>query len=515
MEEISFGNFFKFLGTSKVQIPIIETALVQNEMIESILFTDDFGFVKKRSIPKPISLNSYFSRLLEENDWKNRLHSEKNNKICWFFKKSHRTLILDTRIKEILTKPRYLLNIDFIQKYIEPLSMIDKPLTLKLVYLNNQYVADIFFGQSKVNDPITLNLIFDISIILIHAFESSFIKRVVHIEVEFIKESASRVLLSNVNKCVLIEAKYTLGYSLHKNEDLETLIKSLPKNIPSKSPKTIRESFSEKLPPLNSSTKEKSIYLFKRGQLRNIHSNLDSPIRITPSFQMQEELFLPEKIEEKTAESMVDLNYASESPDPADERTPDKQLINELLRGFFIKKSFSVPNLPERPAVKSPLETQKWSNQGRRQLNSIKTLPKINRKAKKGYENDFIELVMNTYCKNKEGSVECRSGDFGLPSNITSDEFSLFISNVDQPKELQQKNFDRIVEESYISGSSSPVEPYPRMKFEIQFVSNILNKRKDIFKRVKSKKPGNRQKLLSLILKSPRGKSFNVNKKEN
>jgi hypothetical protein len=230
---------------------------------------------------------------------------------------------------------------------------------------------------------------------------------------------------------------------------------------------------------------------------------------------MQEELFLPEKIEEKTAESMVDLNYASESPDPADERTPDKQLINELLRGFFIKKSFSVPNLPERPAVKSPLETQKWSNQGRRQLNSIKTLPKINRKAKKGYENDFIELVMNTYCKNKEGSVECRSGDFGLPSNITSDEFSLFISNVDQPKELQQKNFDRIVEESYISGSSSPVEPYPRMKFEIQFVSNILNKRKDIFKRVKSKKPGNRQKLLSLILKSPRGKSFNVNKKEN
>jgi hypothetical protein len=507
MEEISFSNFFRFISSGKVQVPVVETALVQNEIVDALLFNDEQGFVRKRPMMKTISLNMYFMKLLEENDWKNRLKNEKNNKICWFFKKTSRTLVLDTRIKEILNKPRYLLNIDFVQKYVESLNSTDRPLTLKLVYLNKQYIADIVYGQAKVNDPIILNLIFDIGIVLIHAFETSYMKRVVQIEIEYIKESPSRVLLSNVNKCILIEAKYTLHHPLSKAEDLDNLLKSLPKNLNhNKSPKTVKES--DKLPTLNQSSKEKSIYTFKRGQLRNVNSNLESPIRITPSCYLQEDLPSIQSNDEKMQDSVVNLNYASESPDLIDEKAPDKMLIKDLLKGFFIKKSLSVPSFNERLMVKSPLESQKWSNQGRRQqgLMPTKTLPKINAKTKRGYGSDFIELVMNTYCKHKDNFFEGKSGDFGLPANISSDEFKMFINGNDSGKERNGEKV--IIEESYNSGSSSPVESFPRIKFEMQFVSNILKKRKDIFRKIKRKKNfEGRTKILSLILKSPRGKN--------
>lgn len=518
MEEFSFGNFFRFLALQKIQLPVAETAIVQGDSIDCILYTDDQGFVKKRPLSKSLSVLSYLQKLQEESDFKNRMRYEKSSKVCNFYRKTQKTLILDTKLKELLFRPNWTINIDLIQKYIEPLSSIDKPLVLKLNYLDHQFITELMYGNTRINDPIILNLALDIAIVLIHAFEISQCKRVIQLEVEYIKESPCRIWLSNVQKCLLIEAKYTINFPLHKPEDHESLLKSLPKSVTQtksakglKGPKIIK-----KLPPL-SLNREKDLYVFRKGQLRNTHSNLESPIHITMNNNKgdKSQLHIEKKEEPLNTECTGNLNYVSDSPDLSARKSPEKGLIKELLTGFLtVPKSVSTSALIDfKQGPRSPIDPQKRNNSTKRsQGPSFKTLPKLSRARKLGYGNNFIELVMNTYCKNKESFTD-RSADFGLASNITSEEFTNFLSKADIPKDLQGKLSEKvIVEESDGSKSLSPVELFPKRLFEFQFVNNILAKRKELISSLKKKKKNREpsgQKILSMILKSPKARKVN------
>lgn len=512
MEEFSFANFFKFLILQKIQVPVVETALVQSDFVDCVLSTDEQGFLRKRQFPKPVPVLSYLQKLMEEFEWKSRMHCEKNQKICYFYKKSKKTVVLDSKIKEILGRNGCILNIDLVQKYVEPISSTEKPLVLRLNYLDHQYKAELMYNKVRLNDPIILNMSLDIAIILIHSFEVAQCKRVIQMEIEYVKETPSKIWLSNVQKCVLVEAKYTLNFPLHKPEDHESLIKSLPKTLKqTKSVKTLRDL---KL-PIISQSRDKGQYIFRKGQLRNAESNVDSPIRIT--MEHNKEVKTQGQVEKKedpvNAENTANLNYTCESPDLTNRKSPKKVLINDLLKGFLtVPKSGSTSALIDlRNGPRSPVDPAKRNNSNiRRSQGFMKSLPKISRARKLGYGNDFIELVMNTYCKNKESYVD-RSGDFGLACNITSEEFSNFLSNADYPKDLHAGIGEKVIaEESDNSKSQSPTESFPKKMFEFQFVNNILAKRKELLASIKKKRKRARkqtgQKILSLILKSPKSR---------
>ena len=165
MEEFSFGYFFRFLALQRIQLPVAETAIVQGDFIDCVLYTDDQGFVKKRPLAKSVSVLGYLQKLQEDSDFKSRMRHEKSSKICYFYKKTYKTLVLDTKIRDLLLRPNCSINIDLIQKYIEPLSAIEKPLILKLNYLDHQFITELLYGNTRITDPIILSLALDIAIV--------------------------------------------------------------------------------------------------------------------------------------------------------------------------------------------------------------------------------------------------------------------------------------------------------------------------------------------------------------
>lgn len=503
MEEISYVNFFKFISTQKVRIPLVETIIVQNEQVDSILSTDEQGYVKKKPLPKVPSVHYYLQKLLETHESQNRLHSEKSSKVCFFYKKGQRSLITDLKIKEILSKPRSVINVDLIQPYMRNLSDKDKYLQAKLNYMQNQYVADVLYGNFKVTDPIIIECVLDLATILIHCIENFTLKRVLQIEIEYLQEHPGTIFLANVPKCTVVEAKYTFKFPILKEEDILTLSKSIPKNLgKSKTPKVLE-------------SRNNNLYTFRRGQLRNIHSNLDSPIRMTPvnHLVMDEVPVVGNDLDlHQKFSKTEDLTYRSETPQQLKEVEPNDQLlIKELLKGFFTIRTEAAQSFPEkRTSVRGVTDLTKRTPNLRRNNQTIKSFPKLLRRRE--YDNDFIECVLKTYFKRKDGNPGIPK-EFGIASHVSSEEFTHFLnSNCESPKdEILKYKIEAIPEENYLKKPNTPEVNFARNNFGFNFVKGILGSRRgskvkgDVGKKEKASKTKKNfsKKFFDMYLSSP------------
>ena len=142
MQDLSYTNFFKLLSGLHIRILIIETGIIHNESIETLLCSDEQGYTKKKNNGKTLSLSSYIKKILEENDLKNKILHDPNDKICYFYKKGTRKLYDITKTKELLSKPSVGVHFELVQKYVQSIHETEKILTLKLSYLNSEFIAE-------------------------------------------------------------------------------------------------------------------------------------------------------------------------------------------------------------------------------------------------------------------------------------------------------------------------------------------------------------------------------------
>jgi hypothetical protein len=494
MEEISYLNFFKFISQQRIRIPLVETALIQNEQIDSILTIDEQGYVKKKPSLKINSVHYYLQKLLESHESHNRLHQERSQKVCYFYKKGTRSLINELKVKEILSK-RSIINIDLVQPYIRSLSDKDKFLHAKLCYMQSQFIAEIHYGDGKVTDPIITESVLDIATILIHCIENFTFRRVLQIEVEYLEEQPGSIWLVNVPKCTVVEAKYTFKFPILKESDILTLSKSIPKNLgKSKTPKVLNFSSSA------------GLYTFRRGQLRNIHSNLDSPIRMTPVNHLPCDEGFVEKIEEsKNFSKTEDLTCRSETPQQLKEAENSDQLfIKELLKGFFTIRPEQSTGVAERRTSLRGNDTQKRTILRRNNV-TIKSFPKLLRRRE--YDNDFIECVLKTYFKGKDGNPGIPK-EFGIASHVSSEEFTHFLNNncEGNREDFHRLRVDTLAEDNFLKQPKTPDLNYGRKNFGMNLVKGILAKRgkKESVKKLNSKaRKSFSKKFFDMYLSSP------------
>lgn len=519
MEDYSYVNFFKFISSQKTRIPIVETGIVQGDLIESLLCSDEYGSIKKKNPNKPIPLITYLQKILEENELRNKLHNEKHEKVCYFYKKGQKKLYDISKVKELVIRPRLNLHIDFIQKYIPTFNNSDKVLVQKMSYIQNEYKAESLYGKSYIKDPIIINQMIDIATIIMHLMEQIELKRVLQLHIEYIKDRSGALWICNMPKCLLIEAKLTIVHTINTENDIETLSKTIPKSsvkpIAFTQGRKKENKYYEVKRPLKQTTEES--YTFRRGQLRNNNSNLDSPIRIR---SLEPDLpITPANSHSPARGSDIKTlcwgkflqNISSESFNETKAKNDDGHMVNEVFKNFmkFRHRPPRESILERRNTMRSPADAKKTTKPKRKThfAHPNKSLPKLVKLPKQAtYAKGFIELVMKTYCKDK-GLSQHMPEEFGMTTCLSSEEFSNFLSTVDAPKKDYSENrlSARIFEESVNSKSTSPREEAPKKKIDYQYVSSIMAKRKELFSKISNPLSTTKSKsMLSLLITTPR-----------
>ena len=529
MEEISYLGFFRFLLAQKMRILVLETGIILNDNIDILISNDEQGFVKKKNT-KSISIQVYLQRLCEENDFKNKIQHNRNDKICYFYKKGQRKLLDDNKVKELFSKPKLTIAaVDMIQKYQCGLNEDEKIIKVKLSYINYEYHAEFYIGKYKLIDPIAMNSILDtITIIMMH-LEQVETKRVIYLEIEYIKDRENNYWLISANNCKLIEAKYTINHPITSKYDIDQLERTIGKDLKmpplaKKKNSKINKYYEIKPRPIEAKKPE---YIFKRGQLRNNQSNLDSPIRIiSPNIDDEEneekgETSLQNNDPKKNVSNPIPI-YSQTPKAPTHQCTIDNSEKSGFLDclKYFISYKIS-PNdnsLDLSSGIRSPVDSRKTIYKRitthRGSFRSL-TKPAKDHKKQPAYENDFIELVLKTHFKNTPYKYKYIPDEFGMTTHVSSEEFTYFLSTIDNPKDEIFKNRLKpkpIIEESFNSRVSSSHETFPsKKKFEMQFMRNILAKKTVIFQNMPKPKPQaqtsrNQRSVLNLLINSPRSK---------
>lgn len=521
MEDISSVNFFKFLSTQKIRVLVVETGIVHSEFIEALIINDEHGYTKKKAIPKNFSLPIYLQKLLEENNLKNKILHEDNNKICYIYKKGVKKLYEELKVKEIISKFKPLSQTTLIQKYVSSINESEKALTLRLHYLSNEYICEFICGKSIIKDPLTINSMIDTTTIIMSSLEQTENKRVVQLHAEYSKDREGALWLVNVAKCKLIEAKYTIEHPITSKEDLDTLQKIIPK--------TTKNALNPRLPKIskyyetknNTKTVSNEKYVFKRGQIRNIDSNLDSPIRFNShecgsdgqAFDSSKIEVTENKIRSSTSTKLLTSSHKDFKPrDNIGKNTKTNK--NEFFFKYLSarQQNFEEIDLENKNQDKSPLDHKKSLFSRKLHHNTIKTQPKVLKSMKiDSYGDNFVELVMRTYCKEKKIESEYFPQEFGITTNLSTEEFTQFINSMESPREDSSKGrltLKPTKGETFLSLSQAPKNGFPRRKFEMHFISSILAKRVELFSKIPKNKPTREENFLSLLIKSPRSKQI-------
>lgn len=504
MEELSAVEFFKLISNQKIRILVVEVGIIVENMIDPLIINDELGYIKKKYNGKPVPLYTYLQKLCEENDLKNKLQRDPCDKICYFYKKGEKKLFDAGKIKEMIAKEKLNMPFDLMQRYVQNIHESEKLITQKVSYINGEFFVEFMSGKHKVYDPIITNSLLDTATIIMSNLEQTENKRVLQMNLDYARDREGVFWLVNMQKCRLIEAKYTMDYPVFTEYDLEQLHKSIPKASklrPLASPLQSKTSkyYDVKKPPLE----EKSDYVFKKGQLRNLKSNLDSPIRVnSPELQLKEE---------KKSEESQSTPTNSDFPSWQNLMSPIKASSPKITSDNSIKKYLD--NYMKSLSPK-PHESEHFPQRDLKKhttiyrMNNIKSLPKLTKIQKKpGYSKDFIELVMKTYCKKKSFNSSHFPEEFGMKTNLTSEEFSIFLDTVYSPKEESVTSRPPRPMLKKISEGFQQKENATRKRFEIQFLKNILENRHKLFEKNLASHPvQGRQKMINLLIASPRVK---------
>lgn len=461
MDEKNEIEFFKILMKQEVQILILETGIITETNIGTVIFTDESGVVKSKHL-KNLMIEGYLMKVLEENDVRCRVLGIHNPKLVMFSKQGKKKLYCESEVKELINKKKTPISANLIQKLSSSLIVEEKFITAKMLYVRKEFFVSFSVENLQTNDPILTSHMLDLINLIVSALENSELKRVIHLELEFIKDNLSVIWLAGCIKCVLIEPCYLLKNPLNTEEDILKLKKFVPRAGPKKNPpKFLIKKVGSKEP-----SEFSKHYVFKKGQLRNLESRLNSAIKYTtddpenlhtksfPEIHINKllpELNPPRLLHHSESEGLKfavnNMNkhhlftYDNLSKDIVDS---SKSFSKEEVRAKGRKKFTEVPkklSLIEHARKSTYIKTP----------TSMKTLPKL--KKTPDYGNYFMELVLNTYCKKNE-QIKQKKAEFGLGTLVTCEEFSSLISILE---EYPGSRTSRLI-------TNSALDYYPRSK---------------------------------------------------
>ena len=512
MEEKTNTSFFKFISNQRLKIPILETGIIHNDYIESLIVNDESGFIQRKPY-KSLRLLSYLQQLSEENELKNRLVLFPNLKICYIYKRGERKVYEDTFIKEYLIKNKIKRSaFEIIQKCLYATE--EKIYLLKVSYYANQYHTNFTTGKNQVTDPIAISSMIDMLKMIMSCIELLETKRIIQMKIEFIRDNNGILWLMNCSKCLLIEAKYTLNEHLITEAHLDSFIKKMRSKVTDDQQKFKKKVNKYYKMGLNKDEEGgvESSYTFTRGQLRNKSSNLGSPIRIkSPEFP--EEVFSTRrdtgrKISQILAKSKKFLFESLQSKLPKLISRIDSQnkklVFSDAVNNYLKINKHAHSEIPLQNTENRAMSLQKSEKSlsefhynpisKRKSYQSVKSLsklPKINNNLSDG--GIFMELILKTYFKEKDLG-DFNNQEFGIDHSLSSEIYSKFLHIINSPileeeNSLPDKNsqhlmkpiFEEILKSRPLSpdcginkrNSSNLIIHKPEIKHSIRILKNI------------------------------------------
>jgi hypothetical protein len=457
MEEKSNCQFFRYLSARALKIRVVETAIISGSIVDTIVFLDESGHVKKQNT-KPISLFSYMQKIIEENEIKSKVFRLQNSKLCFFYKSGQRKTVTESMLKDFLVKKKTFRGLEMIQKLNSSQINYEKIYKAKILYVNKEYKSEFTLKRSQINDPMLLSTMTDISRMIISALERTELKRVLQIELDLLRDINGCIWVLNCSKCILVEPQYTLKLNFSSETDISQLAKTMPKSLiqPIFSPKRFDNNKYYQISSKATEAVDK-LYTFHRGQLRNTGSNLNSPIRMQT----------PSRVESNEESQNMHSN-PSQCSLPETKGLLTKYLCNSpeglktTNKTKKHRKEDAISSLHEAKAFQylSPVRKNELKRSGNYRKTDVimgknfdirrpmRTLTKtgksltLKRRSTLMFEDNFMELIVRTFDRNKGKSAE---QEFGIGPSVSPDEF-FRIMNRKGNKEDSEEGFSAKIE---------------------------------------------------------------------
>lgn len=281
MEEKSFLWLSRLLAAGKVRLNLLETVFFNAEAVEAWISTDETGTIRKHN-PGEESLNSYTDAL---DFFLSRLKSTaakvtSSTAVCCSMWKGVRTILDVTQIEESLSRKDAFARCSALQEYKLPRSsrVLSYIYTAKYVHTQGYSTSVLRCLETHREREASTRLLHklrDFAQIVLSAVERVKLKRVMDLELELLQDEEGSLWLITCRRCrVAVPALCRLKRTLLPM-DLFEPTKRIKDQLSKQKTKTY-----EKGDDSIHTALQQHRYVFKRGQLRNQNSNLNSPIRL-------------------------------------------------------------------------------------------------------------------------------------------------------------------------------------------------------------------------------------------
>lgn len=267
MEDKGFLWLSRVLATAKSHVKVLETVFFRTAAVDTWIHTDSSGCLKRRSTGEDEEVSTYADTLAY---FLSRLRLTTRSQgsavpLCFTVWKGARSVLDTAQAEEFLTRrDSSALRCSYIQEYKEPRShkvfVYRTKYTPGLGYSStlSQYTQGI---NEKVSNSRSKHKLRDVQTVILTAIERLKTKRVVDLELEFLQDEEGSFWLMGSLRCRVAAP--------------DLCSKELP---PARSVERGSEHKLKQTVPKPVVTEGK--YVFRKGQLRNQVSNLNSPLRI-------------------------------------------------------------------------------------------------------------------------------------------------------------------------------------------------------------------------------------------
>ena len=217
MEDKTTEWLLTLLSYRKEQIPILNTIFIRDDKACKYIFNDVRETIKEKT-SKPIAaiIQSLLSTQLSY-----------SSILCCFIKNSHRKFFNKHDLKTIVSKK--MPKLDQIQLCYTIQGIQSCPTYVFCLYFNqNKYTSKLFSKQNnqldKIKNSFTHNYAKEIAYVILKAVESEENKRVLKLEIEFVKDSNGKLYLHQINECKIIKMNKLQNSNFNSLDDLNYFI---------------------------------------------------------------------------------------------------------------------------------------------------------------------------------------------------------------------------------------------------------------------------------------------------
>jgi len=319
MEEKGFLWLSRVLATARSRVKVLETVFFRSAAIDFWVHTDFAGCIKRKNAGEEEDVSSY-AEALSYFLTRLRLQGKSSGAVplCYTVWKGARSVLDSAQAEEFLTRrDSSALRCAYIQEFKEPrghrLFIYCTKYTPGLGYVSS--LGQLAQGVSeKLANSRARHKLRDVQTVILTAIERVKTKRVVELELEYLQDEEGLFWLMGCSKCRVAAPNLCTDLASTRSTEAGSDRKSRQATVPK---------------PVLAEGK----FVFRKGQLRNQVSNLNSPLRIISPDSSPEPQPVDQSSEEKVASSKVkSVKYQNSN-------------FQELLQLHFAKKSKFSPVL--------------------------------------------------------------------------------------------------------------------------------------------------------------------------